>query len=88
MGWSYCGTNSTTGQEMGYGVSGVCSEEGCDVVIDHGLAYLCGEMHEDGLSCNKYFCSSHLTLGFPTPLERCQLCPTCAKEVDDDEEED
>jgi hypothetical protein len=70
MGWSYCGKNTDTGDEMGYGVDGVCAEPGCAEQIDHGLARLCGDMHADGVSCNRYFCGKHLTAG----PQRCNAC--------------
>jgi len=64
MGWGYCGKNSETGDEMGYSVQGVCSCSGCNKEIDHGLAFVCGGMHEGGdLGCGRYFCYDHL---FPT----------------------
>jgi hypothetical protein len=47
MGWAYCGVNPDTGEEMGYGVAGQCHEHGCLAPIDHGLSYLCGDMHAD-----------------------------------------
>jgi hypothetical protein len=70
MGWSYCGKNTTTGDEMGYGVEGVCAEPGCQEVIDHGLSRLCGRMHDDGVSCNRYFCGKHLNVS----PQRCNAC--------------
>ncbi len=69
MGWSNCGLNTDTGDEMGYGVEGVCAHPECDKAIDHGLAYLCGDMHADDVSCNRYFCYAHLTAS-----QRCFAC--------------
>lgn len=76
MGWAYCGLNTDTGDEMGYGVEGVCAHPECDAEIDHGLSYLCGDMHADGVSCNRYFCGKHLTAA---P----QRCAACWKELPD-----
>lgn len=84
MGWADCGTNPDTGDEMGYAHEGVCSEPGCETKIDHGLSYLCGEMHMDSETCSRYFCSEHLVGGnFPH-----QRCRTCAALVPDEEETD
>lgn len=83
MSWAYCGTNRH-GQEIGYGVSAQCDEPGCDSEIDRGLAYLCGAMHDDGESCNRYFCSQHLVGGaYPS-----QLCFWCAREWDENSEDE
>lgn len=75
MGWSFCGKNHYTGEEMGYGVEGVCAHPECSKVIDHGLARLCGDMHADGQSCNRYFCGRHLSVS----PQRCDVCypPEC-----------
>jgi hypothetical protein len=77
MGWNY-GVNSD-GREVGYSVTATCDEEGCDEKIDHGLAYVCGGMHDGGdEGCGGYFCYSHLFLGRPDQL--CQACQTRAIE--------
>lgn len=74
MGWGDCGVNSTTGEPMGYCHSGTCHHPDCNNIIDHGLAYVCGGMHEGGEDgCGYYFCSSHLYLG----TGRAQLCEQC-----------
>lgn len=90
MGWGYCGVNTDTGEEMGYTVPGVCAEGGCTAEINHGLAYLCGSMHQDGESCNRYFCGRHLFLGYRTPDGYAwrQLCRACAAEAPDEDEDD
>lgn len=49
------------GEECGYAVDTVCDAAGCDVEIDRGLAFLCGQEpggSED--SCGGYFCAAHL----------------------------
>lgn len=75
MGWG-SGVNYE-GREIGYTREGVCETEGCDVKIDLGLGYCCGELlgvsGEEG--CGHYFCGDHL---FYTPLG--QRCPPCADE--------
>lgn len=78
MGWSDCGVNPDTGDKMGYAHSGVCAQEGCDEKIDHGLAYVCGDMHEGGEhGCGRYFCYSHLFFASRSPRE--QLCEACVE---------
>jgi len=61
MGWGTCGKNSKTGEMMGYCYSGKCNHQGCKEIIPHGLACVCGGMHEGGdLGCGYYFCENHL----------------------------
>lgn len=74
MGWSDCGINKTTGEPMGYSYEGQCSHPDCEADIDHGLAYVCGGMHEGGEhGCGRYFCYEHLMIvGVPV-----QLCIDC-----------
>lgn len=62
MGWSY-GVNSE-GREVGYSVPANCDKPGCYVIIDRGLAYVCGGMHNAdwNVGCGKYFCTEHLFL--------------------------
>lgn len=81
MGWGYCGKNSLTGEEMGYSVEGICHHPDCDEKINHGLAYVCGAMHEDENTCQHYFCTKHLTWG-EVNGELVQMCEKCAKEWD------
>ena len=74
MGWGYGGVNPKTGEEMGYNVGGVCHHDGCPEKIDHGLAHVCGGMHEGGdHGCGYYFCGAHLTI-----LRGEQFCMACA----------
>ncbi len=62
MGWANCGYNREHGVWMGYAHDGICMEPGCDEIIDHGVSYACGGMHEGGeLGCGRYFCGSHLS---------------------------
>lgn len=77
MGWADCGKNPKTGEMMGYAHRGRCSALLCSIVIDHGLSFVCGGMHEGGtLGCGKYFCSNHLTYG--EDPDSTQLCFECA----------
>ncbi len=68
MGWANCGVDRD-GRPIGYAVSATCDWPGCDFVIDRGLSYLCGEMHQDGESCNGYFCADHMA-----GIALCLLC--------------
>lgn len=72
MGWSY-GTNSE-GREIGYSVQATCDWPGCSAEIDRGLSYLCGEVHDDGMFCNGYFCEDHRTWSEVGRGERCLDC--------------
>lgn len=75
MGWMFCGEDEN-GREIGYGVSAVCDEDGCENKIDRGLSYVCGSMHMDSETCHRYFCSSHLISG--CIADECgQLCHLC-----------
>ncbi len=58
MGWAFCG--DVDGRPVGYGVVAKCDFPGCEEMIDRGLAYLCGEMHDPTeWGCGKYFCGKH-----------------------------
>ena len=70
MGWADCGTDAN-GRVMGYAWTALCDEKDCDEVIDRGLGYCCGGMHEgvtvfdhDGkrsfTTCGGYYCPNHL----------------------------
>ena len=78
MGWGY--GVASDGREIGYSVQAKCDFPGCDIMIDRGLGWCCGSMHEsandDG--CGKYFCSKHL------PQER-HDCEWIECEVIDDD---
>lgn len=72
MGWANCGTDKR-GRPIGYAHVATCDFEGCDEVIDRGLAFACGGMHGEvdkgdaGAFCDGYFCHDHLyTHGCPT----------------------
>lgn len=61
MSWAFCG--KVDGREVGYGIAATCDAKDCDVLIDRGLGYICGEMHH-GLfdaepGCGRYFCGEH-----------------------------
>jgi hypothetical protein len=49
------------GRLVGYAVEAECDHPDCDRMIDRGLAYCCGTMHnaehDDG--CGFYFCEAH-----------------------------
>lgn len=64
MGWG-AGT-SAAGREIGYTVDAECDHPGCSTIIDRGLAYACGGMHNhetlpssDFSACDLYFCEDH-----------------------------
>ena len=83
MGWGYCGLNTTWNIEMGYTIEGICMGEPCEAEIDHGLAFVCGGMHEGGEhGCGRYFCYDHLYMGAPT-----QLCLECLRRVEEEQPE-
>lgn len=72
MGWAY-GHNSE-GREIGYAVDAECDKKECFKVIDRGLSYVCGDMHDGGdHGCGRYFCTEHLLI-----TEKGQLCEECA----------
>lgn len=77
MGWAH-GTNAS-GRAIGYGVAAVCDQEGCTEMIDRGLDYACGGMHDGGdHGCGDYFCPRHLSVGFrDDDTGSAQLCPAC-----------
>jgi hypothetical protein len=67
------------GQLAGYDVSDVCHEDDCKVVIDRGLAYLCGDVPGGGgeHGCGGYFCNTHLYVppdGVPVGGFLCGRC--------------
>lgn len=75
MGWANCGVNPDTDARMGYAHSGVCDQDGCGKKIHHGLAYVCGGIHQGGDDgCGEYFCYEHLYLLGSAD----QLCRKCA----------
>jgi hypothetical protein len=63
----------------GYAVEAKCDHAGCEVQIDHGVAYLC-------YRCQGYFCAEHLT--FAEVDQECfagessQVCQKCCAEID------
>jgi hypothetical protein len=76
MGWSYGEVN---GKPVGYSVPDVCNHPECDVAIDRGLSYACGDMPGSGQGCDGFFCSKHMEwTGLDAPR---QLCMACKKEL-------
>lgn len=83
MGWAYGVVN---GREVGYAVPAVCDEPGCEARINHGLSYLCGEMHgQDDDACGGYFCEGHLF--YTGHGQRCGSCESepCVRPVEERE---
>ena len=81
MSWADCGLDSED-RPIGYAFEAICDHLHCDTKIDRGLAFACGGMHgEDEYSCEKYFCSEHLThIDVNAYDERWrQLCDECVK---------
>lgn len=80
MGWADCGDDEY-GRPIGYAFEGWCDQPGCSTLIDRGLAYCCGDMHDGGEhGCGKYFCYEHLSY--------MQLCPECQEEYDKEHPEE
>ena len=80
MGWAR-GMNSR-GEEIGYGVPGICAKPDCDTEIDKGLSYCCGGLGgvEGYFGCGGYFCPSHLFYTCrtrPDVASSSQLCDEC-----------
>lgn len=60
MGWSI-GYDWSWHRDIGYGVPAWCDHPDCDVKIDRGLSYVCGDAPYGGdHGCGLYFCGSHL----------------------------
>lgn len=57
-GWAYCGKDQY-GREVGYAIAAVCDYPGCREVIDRGLGFLCGDIHNGETGCGRYFCFDH-----------------------------
>lgn len=76
MGYGYY-TRSIDGAErhLGYGVKATCDHPCCDVEIDRGLGYLCGD--EPGgngeVGCGRYFCEQHRR-GYRRGQSICSRC--------------
>ena len=68
------------GKECGYLVEAVCEEPDCEVAIDRGLPYACGdEPGESDWWCDGYFCFNHLVrVGCPLRDRFVQACQRCA----------
>jgi hypothetical protein len=77
MGWANCG-NDTKGRPIGYAHAATCDHPGCTKKIDRGLAYACGGMHgDDEVSCERYFCSEHLSGWVKFDGRAIQVCAEC-----------
>ncbi len=88
MGWGTCGTDSR-GRNIGYLFPARCDHPGCYRRIDRGLSYACGDMHgNDEISCEKYFCSKHLTeyveIDDSISVRLVRICSECAKTMLED----
>ena len=79
MGWGDCGKDSE-GRSIGYVHEATCDHPGCDVEIDRGLSYACGDMHGETPGCEKYFCGKHLNyVDLKDEARFIQLCEECEK---------
>jgi hypothetical protein len=60
VGWGPLGTPE---RPAGYLVLATCDARGCDVEIDRGLGYLCGDSphgpFDDAPGCGRYYCGAH-----------------------------
>jgi len=56
------------GRPSGYLVQATCDRRDCNVEIDRGLGWKCGQA-EDGRGCGLYFCAAHL--GWAGPRGGC-----------------
>jgi hypothetical protein len=87
MGWSYAVARD--GREIGYSVEATCDHPECDAMIDRGLGYLCGEMHEDEqFGCGKYFCQDHLGVYEHEDGTLCSVCDECRTYFDEHREDE
>ncbi len=70
MGWSL-GFDTNWNRDIGYGVPAICDHPGCDVSIDRGLAYVCGDEPYGGdHGCGLFFCPEH-QVGEHQTCQRC-----------------
>lgn len=59
MGWSI-GYDTNWERDIGYGVPAYCDHPGCQVEIDRGLSYVCGDEPYGGeYGCGLFFCPEH-----------------------------
>ena len=65
------------GKPVGYSVPDVCNHPECDMEIDRGLSYACGDMPGSGFGCDGFFCEKHLRSTLSD--EPRQLCDACMK---------
>jgi hypothetical protein len=70
MGWSV-EYDECWKRDIGYGVPGICDHPDCNVLINRGLAHVCGgEPYGGDRGCGLFFCGNHLhTCG-----HRCERC--------------
>jgi hypothetical protein len=69
--WSL-GYDGNWQRDIGYGVPAYCDQPGCDVVIDRGLSYVCGNAPYGGeRGCGLFFCGEHMRAAC--------LCERCIK---------
>ena len=86
MGWGDCGTDSE-GRNIGYVWPAICDHPNCEVEIDRGLGYACGDMHgESEWYCEKYFCGEHQRNWMEPEgwYHGFTVCDECAVLTDDD----
>lgn len=68
------------GRWGGYNIRATCDREGCEKVIDRGMAYLCGDGPEDDPGtwhCGNYFCTDHVHFGSTNDSR--QICDVCGE---------
>lgn len=84
MGYGYY-TREIDGVErrMGYNIPCLCDFPSCIVLIDRGLAYLCGQHPgETEFGCGRYFCGKHMgyrRYGRGKHAVRIQNCDRCRR---------
>jgi len=76
MGWGTC--VNAGGRACGYMIEAKCDDPDCTAIINRGLAYVCGDMHDGGeKGCGKYFCYNHLS-----QTGSGQFCKECYAKID------
>lgn len=86
MGWSNCGTDSK-GRPIGYSHDAVCDHDGCNSVINRGLAYACGGMHgQNGVDCEGYYCHKHLRTFVEHHGHDYTVCDKCLADMQADKD--
>lgn len=77
MGWAVGYMNH---RDIGYGVPAICDHPDCDVEIDRGLAYCCGDEPWGDVGCHLYFCGEHLGYSGIFDSEGNQIDPDAEEE--------